>query len=245
MLDDHPSPLHLWAGWDSQVGRGKGTASSARPPRVRLGENSVFWALPLPLCGLAQLWPPGGVPLVVGAGAPLPEPLGPNCQLFSPRSQLTEWLPLVTQILETYWVSSAFGHPCFDSLPAVTWLRPLRFSVLPLGALSSAPSLCTPTHTRQSFPIWSLEIGLGLFNLSSHTSADAGGLGHEQPSPLYNSVFSDRVIWSYFLPIQFPVRVNQALLLSSSFACGTLSGPTVVPITPHPPPPQVNLVPVS
>lgn len=103
MSDGHPSPLPQWARWDSQVGRGEGLCSSVSPPEVRVGESSVLWALAgPPLCGLAQLWPPSWVSLVVCAGAPQPEPLDRPCQLFPLSLQLTEWLPLVPQILETY-----------------------------------------------------------------------------------------------------------------------------------------------
>ena len=163
MSDGHPSPSPQWAGWDSQVGRGEGLSSSVSPPEVRVGESSVLWALAgLPLCGLAQLWPSQLVPLVDCAGAPQPEPLDWPCQLFPLSSQLTEWLPLVPQILESTRVSSAFSHPCLDSLTAVTWLQLLGSVSFPIP--SSAPPHQMHTHTW-SFPLecfshvpWSVKV---------------------------------------------------------------------------------------
>lgn len=91
-------------GGTARWAEGKGLSSSVSPPEVRVGESSVLWALAgLPLCGLAQLWPPPSwVPLVDCAGAPQPEPLDRPCQLFPLSPQLTEWPSLVPQILETY-----------------------------------------------------------------------------------------------------------------------------------------------
>lgn len=46
-------------GGTARWAEGKGLSSSVSPPEVRVGESSVLWALAgLPLCGLAQLWPP-------------------------------------------------------------------------------------------------------------------------------------------------------------------------------------------
>lgn len=51
-------------GGTARWAEGKGLSSSVSPPEVRVGESSVLWALAgLPLCGLAQLWPPQLGPL--------------------------------------------------------------------------------------------------------------------------------------------------------------------------------------
>lgn len=93
MLDDHPSPRTCGQGAPARWVEG-------------VGENSLLWAPPS--CLPCHWWWPGpalallaGSPLAICARAPPPEPLGHNCHLFSPSSQLTEWLPLVIQILET------------------------------------------------------------------------------------------------------------------------------------------------
>ena len=117
MLDDHPSRAPLWAAWDSQAGRGKGTSSSASPPEVRVGGSSALWArTPSPLLLGSAPALPARSPWSSGLEHLHQSLLArTNCQLFSPSSQLTEWLPLVTQVLET-----CSGFPLHLVIPVLT-----------------------------------------------------------------------------------------------------------------------------
>lgn len=90
------SPSHLWAGWSSQVGRGKGTLQlsvatlgQGRKEQLTLGSH------PLP----SHLWLGSALALLAGWVS-----LGHLCWSTPTRASWPcqlEWLPLVIQISET------------------------------------------------------------------------------------------------------------------------------------------------
>lgn len=147
MSDGHPSSSPQWAGWDSQVGRGEGTLQLSVPP---WGEG---WG---EQCALGSRWPAPlwlGSALAPPAGSPWSTVLEhPNQSLLTGPASCSHsalsWqngLPLSPRSWRPTRVSSAFSHPCLDSLTAVTWLQLLGSPSFPVP--SSAPPHQTHTHT--------------------------------------------------------------------------------------------------
>lgn len=156
MVDDHPPPWHLWAGWNSHVGRENGKLHFSVAFLGEGGtEQDALGSYPLP----SHLWLgsalalPAGSPLVFCAGAPPPEPLYRNCQLFLLSSQWQNGFHWHLDLgdLFSFSFSSIFGHLCPDSLTAVTWLWLLRFPPSCPLAPSHLPHPCSPPHTS---PAW-------------------------------------------------------------------------------------------
>lgn len=109
MFDGHPLP-HTCEQGGRTGARGMDSSSTVLPPSVGVGEgeSSVSYPHPAPLpsgAGSAPARPHRSL-AHLGGSIPTSQSLGHNCQLFALSSQLTEWLPLVTQILEP-----CFGFP--------------------------------------------------------------------------------------------------------------------------------------